>query len=80
MTRQAEGFVRLHRELEVAYCRLVTITTDNLTETNEYRTGVGGSLVLNHPCRFVADATWFILLGIRYSFVAAITRATDPRP
>jgi peroxiredoxin len=39
--RQAEGFVRLHRELEVAYCRLVTITTDNLTETNEYRTGVG---------------------------------------
>jgi len=41
MTRQAEGFVRLHRELEVAYCRLVTITTDNLTETNEYRTGVG---------------------------------------
>src|SRR6266436_4770437 len=41
MTRQAEGFVRLHRALEVAYCRLVTITTDNLTETNEYRTGVG---------------------------------------
>src|SRR4030088_617444 len=44
--RQAEGFVRLHRELEVAYCRLVTITTDNLTETNEYRTGVGGSLAI----------------------------------
>jgi hypothetical protein len=33
--------VRLHRELEVAYCRLVTISTDNIRETNEYRTGVG---------------------------------------
>ncbi len=38
--RQAEGLVQLHRELEVAYCRLVTITTDNITETNEYRIGV----------------------------------------
>src|SRR5262245_63685669 len=35
--RQAEGLVQLHRELEVAYCRLVTITTDNILETNEYR-------------------------------------------
>jgi hypothetical protein len=33
--------VPLHRELAVAYCRLVTISTDNLTETNEYRSGVG---------------------------------------
>jgi hypothetical protein len=33
--------VQLHRELEVAYCRLVTISTDNITETNEYRSGVG---------------------------------------
>src|SRR6266481_1319863 len=39
--RQAEGLVALHRELEVGYCRLVTISTDNITETNEYRTGVG---------------------------------------
>src|SRR5262252_4702751 len=39
--RQAEGLVELHRELEVAYCRLVTISTDNITETNEYRSGVG---------------------------------------
>jgi peroxiredoxin len=39
--RQAEGLVQLHRELEVGYCRLVTITTDSLVETNEYRTGVG---------------------------------------
>lgn len=39
--RQAEGLVELDRELEVAYCRLVTITTDSILETNEYRTGVG---------------------------------------
>jgi peroxiredoxin len=39
--RQHEGLVALHRELEVGYCRLVTISTDNITETNEYRSGVG---------------------------------------
>ena len=39
--RQHEGLVQLHRELEVGYCRLVTISTDNITETNEFRTGVG---------------------------------------
>jgi len=39
--RQAEGLVELHRELEVASCRLVTISTDNITQTNEYRSGVG---------------------------------------
>jgi len=39
--RQAEGLVELHREMEVGYCRLVTITTDNIVRTNEYRTGVG---------------------------------------
>jgi peroxiredoxin len=38
--RQAEGLVQLHREMEVGYCRLVTITTDNLLETNEFRAGV----------------------------------------
>jgi hypothetical protein len=37
--RQAEGLVHLHREIEVGYCRLVTISTDNITETNEYRSG-----------------------------------------
>ena len=41
--RQAEGLVELHRELEVAYCRLVTISTDNITETNEYRSGRVGA-------------------------------------
>src|SRR5437879_11049558 len=39
--RQGEGLVELHRELEVAYCRLVTISTDNITQTSEYRSGVG---------------------------------------
>src|SRR5262245_16293040 len=39
--RQHEGLVQLHRELEVGYCRMVTISTDNITETNEYRSGVG---------------------------------------
>jgi len=39
--RQHEGLVQLHRELEVAYCRLVTITTDNIIETKEFRSGVG---------------------------------------
>jgi peroxiredoxin len=39
--RQMEGLLQLHREMEVGYCRLVTITTDNLLELNEYRMGVG---------------------------------------
>ncbi|EJN11007.1 Peroxiredoxin [Bradyrhizobium sp. YR681] len=39
--RQTEGLVQLHREMEVGYCRLVTITTDNITQTNEYRSGAG---------------------------------------
>src|SRR5213596_1177797 len=52
--RQHEGLVLLHRELEVGYCRLVTISTDNLTETNEYRTGVGAHWpFLSDPARKV---------------------------
>ena len=39
--RQHEGLLQLHREMEVGYCRLVTISTDNITDTNEFRTGVG---------------------------------------
>jgi peroxiredoxin len=39
--RQTQRLVELHRELEVGYCQLVTISTDNITETNEYRSGVG---------------------------------------
>jgi peroxiredoxin len=39
--RQHEGLLQLHREMQVGYCRLVTISTDNLIETNEFRAGVG---------------------------------------
>ncbi|MFL6521202.1 MAG: redoxin domain-containing protein [Chthoniobacterales bacterium] len=39
--RQHEGLVQLHRELEIGYCRLVTISTDNITESNEFRAGAG---------------------------------------
>ena len=39
--RQHEGLVQLHREMEVGYCRMVTISTDNITATSEFRTGVG---------------------------------------
>jgi len=39
--RQAEGLVQLRHEMEVGYARLVTISTDNMLTTNEYRTGVG---------------------------------------
>jgi len=35
--RQHEGLVQLHRELEVGYCRLVTISTDNITELRDGR-------------------------------------------
>ena len=35
------GSLQLHREMQVGYCRLVTVSTDNLLETNEFRTGVG---------------------------------------
>jgi peroxiredoxin len=39
--RQHEGLLQLHREAEVGYCQLVTISTDSLFETNEFRAGVG---------------------------------------
>ena len=52
--RQSELLVQFHRELEVGYCRLVTISTDNLTETSEYRTGVGANWTfLSDPGRMV---------------------------
>ena len=38
--RQHEGLVELHREMEVGYCRMVTISTDSLLELNEMRSGV----------------------------------------
>jgi peroxiredoxin len=52
--RQHEGLVRLHREFEVGYCRLVTITTDNITETNEFRTGMAAHWpFLSDPRRII---------------------------
>src|ERR1700679_2303096 len=52
--RQAEGLLELHREMEVGYCGLVTITTDNLLETNEFRSGVGAHWpFLSDPGRVV---------------------------
>jgi peroxiredoxin len=52
--RQAEGLLQVHREMEVGYCRLVTISTDNITETNEYRSGIGAHWpFLSDPRRLV---------------------------
>ena len=39
--QQHEGLVQLHREMEVGYCRMVTVSTDSLLDLNEFRTGVG---------------------------------------
>ncbi len=39
--RQHEGLLQLHRETQVSFCRMVTISTDNLYETYEFRAGVG---------------------------------------
>jgi len=52
--RQAEGLLQLHRETEVGYGRIVTISTDNLSATNEYRSGVGAHWpFLSDPGRMV---------------------------
>ena len=52
--RQTEGLLQLHREMEVGYCRLVTITTDTIIQTNEYRTGAGAHWpFLSDPRRIV---------------------------
>jgi len=52
--RQHEGLLQLHREMQVGYCRLVTISTDNLLETNEFRSGVGAHWTfLSDPTRKV---------------------------
>jgi peroxiredoxin len=64
--RQAEGLVELHREMEVGYCRLVTIITDNLATTNEYRTGVGAHWT------FLSDA------GRKVQADLEIAEYTDP--
>jgi peroxiredoxin len=52
--RQHEGLLQLHREMEVGYCRLVTISTDNITDSNEFRTGVGAHWpFLSDPRRII---------------------------
>ena len=52
--RQHEGLLQLYREMEVAYCGLVTISTENITETNEFRAGVGAHWpFLSEPRRVV---------------------------
>jgi peroxiredoxin len=50
--RQHEGLLQLHREAMVGYCRLVTVSTDNLLETNEFRSAVGATwTILSDPGR-----------------------------
>lgn len=52
--RQHEGLLQLHREMQVGYCRLVTLSTDNLIETNEFRSAVGAHWTfLSDPARKV---------------------------
>src|SRR5436190_21076899 len=52
--RQHEGLLQLHREMQVGYCRLVTISNDNLLETNELRSGVDAHCTyLSDPARTV---------------------------
>jgi peroxiredoxin len=52
--RQHEGLVQLYREMSVGYCRMVTITTDNLLQTNEFRSAVGATWTfLSDPKRTI---------------------------
>jgi len=55
--RQHDGLLQLHRETQVGFCRLVTISTDNLYETNEFRGGVGAewTFLCDHPRRIQKD-------------------------
>jgi peroxiredoxin len=52
--RQTEGLIDLYREMEVGYSRLVTISTDNLAEMNEFRSGLDAHWTfLSDPARTV---------------------------
>lgn len=64
--RQHEGLLQLHREMLVGYCRLVTLSTDNLIETNEFRTAMGAQWT------FLSDA------GRRVQKDLDIAEYTDP--
>jgi peroxiredoxin len=49
-----DPLVQLHHEMQVGYCRLVTLSTDTLLETNEFRSGVGAHWTfLSDPARKV---------------------------
>src|SRR6202040_986096 len=51
---QAELLLELYREMEVGYCQLVTISTDSLILTDEYRAGVGAHWTfLSDPGRII---------------------------
>ena len=55
--RQHEGLAQLHREMDVGYCRMVTISTDNLLETHEFRGAVDAHWpFLSDPKRTVQKA------------------------
>jgi len=50
--RQHEGLLQLHLEIEVGYSRLVTISTDTVVESNEFRSGLGAHWpFLSDPAR-----------------------------
>jgi peroxiredoxin len=52
--RQLNNYVAFYPELKVGYTRLVTISTDNLIQTNEYRDGLGAQWTfLSDPGRKV---------------------------
>jgi len=65
--RQHEGLLILHREMQVGYCQLVTISTDSLTETYEFRSAVGAHWT------FLSDA------GRTVQKDLDIAEYTDPR-
>src|SRR5712675_2893061 len=56
--RQAQGLVQLHREMEVGYARLVTISTVNMITTNEYRAGVDAHSSYFCGPYFLGPAWW----------------------
>jgi peroxiredoxin len=65
--RQHEGLLILHREMMVGYCQLVTISTDSLAETSEFRSAVGAHWT------FLSDAGRVVQKDLD------IAEYTDPR-
>jgi peroxiredoxin len=65
--RQHEGLLQLHREMQVGYCQLVTVSTDSLVETYEFRSAVGAHWT------FLSDA------GRTVQKDLDIAEYTDPR-